>query len=55
MESPEEEEEVKCIISTSSPHCLIVFKWTAPVELWLTFTRLKYVEFSICTCFSHPF
>lgn len=47
VEVPEEEEEVKYLISTSSPHCLIIFKWTSPVELWITCIRLKYMEYTV--------
>lgn len=53
VESPEEEEEVT--FSTSSPHCLTIFKRTSPAEPWLIFTWLKYVEFSISTCLTIHF
>lgn len=46
VEIPEEEEEVKYFISTSSPHCLIIFKWISPVQLWITCIRLKYMEYT---------
>lgn len=52
MESPEEkEEEVKnqLLVSTSSYHHLFFYKWTSPIELWIT--QLKFMELTLCTIF----